>query len=149
MNMYKFVSILFFILLTVSKINAQTRSLGSDGILGRLQEVINEAESRDMEVVRIEADIIRTEKESIRILDPKFTYGIIAVASNRIQDVDVEVYKKVNNNWTLIKKDDDAKNVAAVYIKPLYYSEYKIVVKVYQFKSGFDVGHYGLTIFHD
>ena len=128
---------------------AQTRSMGSDGILGKLQDIIDLAEERDMEVVRIEADIIRTSKETIRTLDPSFTYTIVAVGSDRISDVDVEVYKKINYEWTLVKKDDDSSATAIVTISPSSYTEYKIVVKVYQFYSGYDVGHYGLLIIHD
>ncbi|MFN8356325.1 MAG: hypothetical protein U0Y10_17850 [Spirosomataceae bacterium] len=142
-----FTIILFFF--SVSYSFGQTRSMGSDGILGKLQTVIDEAEKRDMEVVRIEADIIRTTKETIRTLDPSFSYSIIAVASNRIQDIDIEVYKKVNYEWVLIKKDDDAKDAAAVTIQPSAYAEYKIIVKAYKFYTGYDVGHYGLAIIHD
>ena len=53
--------------------HTQTRSMGSDGVLGKLQVIIDAAESKDMEVVRVEADIIRTTKESFRTLDPSFT----------------------------------------------------------------------------
>jgi len=128
---------------------AQTRSMGSAGILGRLQNIIDYAEERDMEVVRIEADIIRTTKEIFRTLDPSFSYIIVAVGSNRIKDIDIEVYKKVNSEWILVKKDDDEKDIAVVNISPSSYAEYKIVVKVYRFYSDYDVGHYGLVIYHD
>jgi len=136
-------------LFSVSFSFGQTRSMGSDGILGKLQNVIDEAENREMEVVRIEADIIRTPKETIRTLDPSFSYSIVAVASNRIQDIDIEVYKKINYQWVLIEKDDDEQDIAAVTIEPSDYDEYKIVVKVYKFYSDYDVGHYGLAIIHD
>jgi hypothetical protein len=128
---------------------AQNRSMGSDGILGRLQTVIDAAEERDMEVVRIEADIIRTTKESIRTLDPSYTYTIIAVGSERIADLDIEVYKMIDGDWTLVKKDTDDQNVAGVEIKPSAYAEYKVVIKAYKFVEGQDVGHYGLAYIHD
>jgi len=147
-------TIVMFALFTFGILNsqiaiAQTRSMGSGGILGRLQNIIDYAEDRDMEVVRVEADIIRTTKETTRTLDPSFTYTIVAVGSNRIKDIDIEVYKKVNSEWVLIKKDDDVENIAVVNISPSSYAEYKIIVKVYKFNSGYDVGHYGLVIYHD
>jgi hypothetical protein len=129
--------------------NAQNRSMGSDGILGKLQIVIDAAEERDLEVVRIEADIIRTSKETVRNLDPSFSYDIVAVASNRIKDVDLAVFKKEGNDWVLVTKDDESGDIAAVSLKPTEYSEYKIVVTAYEFHSDYDVGHYGLVVVHD
>ena len=102
-----------------------------------------------MEVVRIEADIIRTSKETVRNLDPSFSYDIVAVASNRIKDIDLAVYKKVDYDWVLVTKDNESDDIAAVSLKPTEYSEYKIVVTAYEFHSGFDVGHYGLVVVHD
>jgi hypothetical protein len=128
---------------------AQTRSMGSDGILGKLETVIDAAEERDMEVVRIEADIIRTTKESIRTLDPSYSYTIIAVGSDRIADLDIEVYKMIDGEWTLLKKDTDDQNVAGVEVKPSNYAEYKVVVTAYKFNEGYEVGHYGLVYIHD
>lgn len=143
----------FILLLTFSTLSifsyGQQRSMGSDGILGKLQTIIDLAEERDMEVVRIEADLIRTTKETYRTLDPSFTYSIIAVGSNRIEDLDIEVYKKINGEWTLLKKDTDASNVAAVDVTPSSYAEYGILVKVYKFKPGYDIGHYGLVVIHN
>jgi hypothetical protein len=143
--------LLIILLMTIFFVNSygQQRSMGSDGILGKLQIIIDAAENRDMEVVRIEADIIRTTKEIHRTLDPSFTYSIIAVGSNRIEDLDIEIYKKINGSWTLIKKDADSKSVAVVEIKPSSSEEYGIVVKAYKFYSGYNVGHYGLVISHD
>jgi len=142
-----FTIILFFF--AVSYSFGQNHSMGSEGILGKLQAVIDEAEKRDMEVVRIEADIIRTTKETIRMLAPSFSYSIVAVACNRIEDIDIEVYENVNYEWVLINKDDDTEDVAAVAIQPSTYAEYKIVVKAYKFYTGYDVGHYGLAIIHE
>lgn len=145
----KYEILIMLLALTISNAYSQTRSMGSDGILGKLQKIIDTAEERDMEVVRIEADIIRTTKETFRTLDPSFSYSIIAVGSNRIKDLDIEVYKKVNGSWTLIQKDDDDKSVAGVEVRPSAYAEYKIVVKVYAFHEGYDVGHYGLAVIHN
>ncbi len=141
--------LVLLLLVLTSVVSAQTRSMGSDGILGKLQKVIDYAEERDMEVVRIEADLIRTSKEIIRSLDPSYTYTITAVGSNRILDLDLEVYKNINGTWTLIKKDTDAANMAVVQLTPSSHSEYKVIVRAYKFNSGYDVGHYGLVFIHD
>lgn len=146
--MKSFILVLVFSSMSIFSFGQQ-RSMGSDGILGKLQTIIDAAEARDMEVVRIEADIIRTSKETYRSLDPTFTYIIAAVGSDRIEDLDIEVYKKVDGEWTLLKKDTDSSNVAMVEITPSTYAEYGILVKVYKFKPGYDVGHYGLAVIHN
>lgn len=128
---------------------AQTSTASITSILSQLQQIIETAEKRDMEVVRVEADIIRTTKETYRVLDPSYRYSIIAVGSSRIKDLDIEVYKKIDGEWTLIQKDDDNQNVAGVEIKPSAYADYKILIKAYAFYEGYDVGHYGLAVIHN
>lgn len=124
-------------------------SMGSLGILGKLEDIIDIYEEKDMEVVRVEADIIRTSKESIRTLDPSYTYSITAIGSDRIKDLDIKIYKKIGASWSLIEKDEDESNVAVVSVKPAAFDDYKVVVSVYKFESDHEVGHYGLVYSHN
>ena len=118
--------------------------MGSSGIMGKLQNIIDKTEARgDLEVVRIEADVIRNAKESVRTLDPAYTHTIAAVASDHIQSIEIEVYQEINNQWVLVQKDDDG-SVAVVAISPSSLTEYKIVVKVGRFFPGNTAGHCGL-----
>jgi hypothetical protein len=122
---------------------AQTSSMGSRGIVGKLVTVIDQAEERGLEVVRIEADVIRTTKETVRTLDPSFTHTIAAVAGERIKDIGIEIYREVNNEWILVEQEDDM-TAAVVAISPTSMTEYKIVVRARQFAPGFNAGHFGL-----
>lgn len=128
---------------------ASSQSMGSQGILGKLRSIIDFAEDAGKEVVRVEADLIRTTKECTRRLDPSFTYTVTAVGSNRIEDLDIEVYKKVQGSWTLVERDNDNSNIAIVTINPDVYEDYKVIVKAYKFLSNYEVGHYGLVFVHD
>jgi hypothetical protein len=54
-----------------------------------------------------------------------------------------------NNQWILIKQDNETKSNAMVVIKPIFTADYKIEITAYKFTSGYEVGHYGLIIFHE
>lgn len=103
----------------------------------------------DMEIVRIEYDILSTTKSTIRTLHDDYEYVIVAFGDYRFKDIDVKVYRKVDGYWTLIEQDTDASSVAAVTIKPSYTTEYKIEIKAYSFEDGYDIGHYGLIVAHE
>ncbi|MBE7169561.1 MAG: hypothetical protein INR73_03180 [Williamsia sp.] len=123
--------------------------MGSGRILDRIQTIVSKAEEMDREVVRVEADLIRGEQVSFRELQSSWTYTIVAVGSSKIEDIDVEVYKYVDDKWVLIKKDADTENIAVVQIIPGSSALYKIVTKVYRYSPGQTVGHYGLVIYHN
>lgn len=101
------------------------------------------------EIVRMEFDIIRTTKQTTRVLSEGYTYGIIAFGDYRMKDIDIKVYKYTNNQWTLVGEDQDVDASAGVSITPYTTSEYKIEISAYEFNSGYDVCHYGLIIYHE
>jgi len=106
-------------------------------------------ESKGLEIVRMEYDILKDQKETYRYLYEGWTYGVWAFGDYRVEDIDVEVYKQVGNEWSLIANDKDASSNAVVTVKPLYTGMYKIVVKGYKFAPGANGCHYGLLIFHE
>lgn len=107
-------------------------------------------EKHEMEIVRIEYDIIRTTKESFRTLSSDWTYQVIAFGDYRVKDIDVEVYRRTSSGgWTLVGKDNDASSVAVVKVTPSSVGDYKIVTRVYSFEDDYDAAHYGLFIVHD
>lgn len=101
------------------------------------------------EIVRMEYDIIQTSKTSYRMLSDQYEYGIFVFGDFRIIDIDIKVYKWVNNQWNLIDKDQSPNANALVTLKPLSTGEYKIEITAAKFEKGYTVGHYGLMIFHD
>lgn len=103
----------------------------------------------DLEVVRIEMDILHDSKSTIRNLQTGWNYIIVAFGDERFKDIDVKVYKRLGGDWTLVKKDNDSSSVAMVDISPEYTSDYKIEIIAYSFEPGYDVGHYGLIIAHE
>ncbi len=109
---------------------------------------IEKIENSNNEIVRIEFDILKDEKSSYRSLYSQWNYGILAFGeSDRVEDIDIELYRQTGDSWTLVKKDTDVASVASMTFKPVYDGNYKIVIKGYRFSSG--GSHYGLIIFHE
>lgn len=113
--------------------------------------IINAVEEKGFEIVKIEFDIITdVKKETYRILSDAWMYRVFVFGDYRIEDIDLEVYKQnPDETFTLIAKDSKVESFATVDFKPDQMSWYKIVVKSYRFKYGYDAGHYGLLILHE
>lgn len=126
----------------------QGRSMYS--IMNKSESLVDYLENElNLEIVRMEYDILRTTKTTIRVLSPEWRYQIIAFGDYRFKDIDVLVYRKINGSWTLVEKDQDTSEIALVSISPEYAEEFLIEIKAYSFNDGYDVGHYGLIIAHE
>lgn len=128
---------------------AQKEEISMAPILKQAGKLIDLIE-RDFghEIVRMEFDLLQTSKQTFRYLTHQYPYTITAFGDYRIKDLDIKVYKWVNNQWVLIKQDQDEKNVAVLEIKPPFTAEYKIEIIAYKFETGYEIGHYGLIISH-
>jgi hypothetical protein len=118
-------------------------------ILAAAKPLVEEIEGGNYEIVRMEYDLIFTEKSTYRTLFDGYTYGIVAFGDYRIKDIDVSVYVKSRGDWKLFEEDAENDDVATISIKPRIKEEYKIVISVYKFNKDYSVGHYGLMIFHE
>ena len=118
-------------------------------IMAAAKPLVEEIEGGNYEIVRMEYDLIFTEKSTYRTLFDGYTYGIVAFGDYRIKDIDISLYVKSRGDWKLFEEDAENDDVATVSIKPRIKEEYKIVISVYKFNKGYSVGHYGLMIFHE
>jgi len=118
-------------------------------ILAAAKPLVEEIEGGDYEIVRMEYDLIFDKKSTYRTLFDGWTYGIAAFGDYRIKDIDVSIYVKSRGEWKLIEEDAENDDVATVSVKPRKKEEYKIEISVYKFNKGYNVGHYGLMIFHE
>ena len=148
---------LFFILLFSTLTFAQRqyarldndRGTSMEPILARAEPLIEKIEKENFEIVRMEFDIISTEKVTYRTLYKDWEYGIVAFGDYRIKDIDVAIYEKVRGKWKLVKKDAENDDEAMVTIKPYKDGEHKIEISVYKYNKDYSVGHYGLLIIHE
>ena len=110
----------------------------------RLQE-----ERYEQEIVRIEYDLLFGTKESIRTLSTSYRYTVLAFSDDRVEDLDITVYKRSGNSWEQIMKDTETDNSPLVQFTPTAATEYKVEIKAYKFREGESAAHYGLIISHD
>ena len=118
-------------------------------ILAAANPLIQEIENEQNEIVRMEFDLIFDEKTTYRDLYEGWTYGIAAFGDYRIKDIDIAVYRKSGGRWDEVVKDAENDDVATVTVKPDRSEEYKIIITVYKFNTGYTVGHYGLLVYHE
>lgn len=142
--------IVFAMLIIASNLIAANYSTTMTPIISKGEEVVKYIEDElNMEVVRMEFDILRDTKTTKRVLSKGWTYTIVAFGDFRFTDIDVRVYRKRQGDWQLVDKDNDSSAIAVVGITPTYDEEYMIEISAFSFKSGYDVGHYGLIIAHE
>ena len=125
------------------------RGTSMEPILARAEPLVKDIERDNYEIVRMEYDLIFTDKDTFRNLYEGWTYGIAAFGDYRIKDIDLTVYIQSRGEWKKIIEDAENDDVATVTVKPLQNEEYKIVISVYKFNKDYNVGHYGLIIFHE
>ena len=119
-------------------------------IINKTKPLIEYIENElNMEIVRMEFDILSSSKTTLRTLSAGWTYSIVAFGDYRFKDIDVSVYYNDGGNWVLVEKDQDASEMAVVTITPKYTSDYFIEIKAYSFVQGYEIGHYGLIIAHE
>ena len=129
---------------------SQKTEVSMQDILIRADTFVNMIEmDYEQEIVRMEFDILRDSKETFRYLTDDYEYGIFAFGDFRIKDVDISVYVYDGTGWVLEAKDEEENEFALLSISPEKTQKYKIEVKAYSFAEGYDVGHYGLIIFHE
>lgn len=132
----------------LSTARADERSM--QPILTKGEIIVNYVENElDKEIVRIEYDLLSTTKTTTRILAKGWNYTILAFGDDYFEDIDVIVYRKSNGAWVEVGRDADSEALALVNISPNTQGEYKIEIKAYKFKPGYNIGHYGLIIAHE
>ncbi len=118
-------------------------------ILADALPIVQQLEEEGMEIVKMDFDILSDVKTAYRELHEAWNYGIIAFGDYRFEDIDIEVFKDVDGSWVAIKSDTEAIPQAGVTVEPSATGTYRIDIKAYKFKEGFETGHYGLIIFHE
>ena len=82
-------------------------------------EIIKMVEDKyDKEIVHIEYDIIRESKDITRYLSSGYEYSIVAFADDRVEDLDVGIYKKSGGRWVEVAKDTDSSSVSVASVTP-------------------------------
>lgn len=134
-------------LLTVRNLHAQTELTDLCRRAADLTELVQN--EYQQEVVRLEFDLISSTKSTYRKLYQGYDYGIVAFSDERIADIDIKIYKLINNEWVELGKDNTSDETALVTITPSYTGDYRIDITSYKFSYGYDSGYYGLLVYHN
>ena len=146
-NVYKYI-LISFLALIINTGNSQTTMLT---ILNKGETKIKELEKDNNTVVHIEFDIVHKgyNKEIYRKLYNTRTYYFYAFASDRVTDLDMELYFKKDGEWEKVKTDVTTANYAYIAFTPEETGKYGILIKGYQFAEDYTASHYGLIIYND
>ena len=88
--------------------NAQNAETTMQDIYEKGGELVKMLEERyEQEIVRIEYDLLFGTKESIRTLSTSYRYTVLAFSDDRVEDLDITVYKRSGNSWEQIMKDTE------------------------------------------
>lgn len=116
-------------------------------ILEKTNPIVKSIESKNLEIVRMEFDIVSEKKTtSWRTLYKGVKYGIMAYGDYRVKDLDISILKYEDAKWSRVIKDKKEDSYAIVYITPEKTREYKIEISVYEFHGNYKAAHYGLLI---
>jgi hypothetical protein len=148
--MKKFLLLFFALIIGANFAQAQRKDVTMVPVLEKSLSIIDLIENdHDMEIVRLEFDIVKSSKDSYRTLTKNYEYTIVAFADDRVKDIDVALYKRVGNEWVQVASDNDNSDIAVMSYTPTETANYKVVVSVYAFNPGYSAAHYGLIYFHE
>ncbi|MCS7005471.1 MAG: hypothetical protein NZM38_09110 [Cytophagales bacterium] len=92
-------------------------------------------------VQRAEFDFAFDDNFSYVDVSPELKYVIAALGDEQINDISLMVYRKVNNQWTLLAQDNENSPKALVEFTPSKQEEYAIDVRVNSYKNTQKIGH--------
>ena len=148
--MKKILLLLFALIIGANFARAERKDVTMVPVLEKSLAIIDLIENdHEMEIVRLEFDIVKKSKESYRTLTSNYEYTIVAFADDRVKDIDVALYKRVGNEWVQVASDNDNSAIAVMTYKPIETANYKVVVSVYSFNEGYSAAHYGLIYSHE
>lgn len=149
--MKKILMVIVFLFATMFTFAQSDDGRSMKPVMQTMWDVVCTAESNNLEIVRIEFDIVNKDvpKESYRILTNAWTYRVGIFGDYRTADMDIEIWKqKSDGTYEFIEKDSKTDPIAFVDFTPTSTGWYKFVVKCYRFNEGYTSAHYGLLVLH-
>jgi hypothetical protein len=126
-----------------------------DNILRLGGILYNECKKRDMEIVKIDIDIVgkNSPKQTLKKMSSEFNYDVCCVGDpERIKDLDIKVfYVASDGTLVLVTKDTKVDPTAEVTIEHPTSGSYLIEIEAYEMQTGYENGmsYYYLTVAHN
>jgi hypothetical protein len=126
---------------------AQT-STSMDPIMKLGLEFVKGLEAKYPGVIVLKAEFDYAFDDNLTYFDfsEKLDYIVAAVGDEKVADIALVIFKKVDGSWVEVKKDQEHKNSALLEIDPSTTGEYAIDLKVTKFKDSSKTGHVGLFV---
>lgn len=150
----KFQSYLILVLFSLLFINSQAQCINgvkTMPIYKQGEPIIEDLDFMGMEVVKVEYDLIFSEKFSYRYLSDDWKYKVMAFADGGVKDLDIYLYENdvETGEWVLVAEDTGENAEPFVFHVPKAYTEYSVKIVVDEFYEGFNAARYGLIIVHE
>jgi len=112
------------------------------------KKVVTLEDTQNQEVVNISMDlIVGAGKKTIwRNLDPSFAYNVSVLGDRRVSKLKITVYKKGAADWEFVDELSDAK--PTLRLEPKAAEQYEFTISVDEFRSGDNVGHFAMLLYH-
>lgn len=118
-------------------------------IMGDALPVIQYIEdTMNVEIVRIEYDLIFDKKVTYRTLYKGWKYGIVVIGDYRIKKINVHLYKYENDKWQFVRSGKGNDYFSMVNEEPLEKGDYLMQITADEFEEGYKAGHYSIIIYH-
>lgn len=134
--------------LLVLAIQSKSQDMRMSKVLEDIKFITETVQGEGNTVDMIRCKTIWNRDSLMVTLSQGYTYTATANASDRVEDLDMELYVKLKGEWVFVKEDDTNGPLAELAIRPDMPGEYKFLVKVVAMKKGEEVGNYGIALYH-
>ncbi|OQY04255.1 MAG: hypothetical protein B6I20_03395 [Bacteroidetes bacterium 4572_117] len=101
-----------------------------------------------VEIVRLEYDLIFDKKVTYRTLYKGWKYGIVVIGDYRVKQINVNIYKKVNDKWDFVISSTSDNYLAMANVELIETGDYLFQVVAEKFAEGYKAGHYAIIVYH-
>ncbi|KGE85820.1 MAG: hypothetical protein ACE362_02970 [Phaeodactylibacter xiamenensis] len=149
MSIKPFGLITALLFLLSSPVQSQTNSISAKALIGDLQQAIDDAADKGERV--IQASIGNIHQDSVRNIFRFLTLGkryrILAFAEgNEIEDIDLRVYRSIDDKWMMEIQDRGDSSKGQVYFEPPATAMYRIVIDAYGYQESIEYGKFAMLI---
>lgn len=152
MKLRRFVLLSFVSLFSIA-LNAQcVNGVNSYPIYNQGAEYVQYLDSIEMEIVRIEYDLIFSEKESFRNLYSDWEYLIFCFMDDGVKSFELTIneYDSENDLWFPVAFAEESEDgMTSIIYQPEESKQYKVNLEIIEFYEGYSAARYGLIYVHD
>ncbi len=151
MKNLRFTFLLLFLVSSFSIYGQAYHGVKSYPIYKQGAQFVKGLDDEGKEIVRIEYDLIFSNKLTYRTLTSDWEYTIVGFADEGVKDLDIRIYEydDLLEEWTLVHEGDSEDAYTIISFQPTVTAQYQIEIIATEFYEGYSAARYGVIIFHD